>query len=201
MTATGIIVSKRDKFITLDDERFFSAWTPSVAYSDVSEGDVVKFAYVDKESGGKTYHNIKGKVELLEAGAGPRVPPADASTGGGAQGAARAAHDKPGNPPIHTQRSICRAVALKAAVDYLTPAVEHEVKVAASPAVEPSDVIDVAKVFEAYLTGDSDVVEAEALLDGVVHTHPLKEDSAVSPADIAAYIEAQMAAAKEEQAA
>lgn len=66
-TKTGLVesVSKDGKRFKLD-EAWYSVFNIASA-NGASVGDEVKFAYVEKESGGVMYNNIKGSVTVLSA--------------------------------------------------------------------------------------------------------------------------------------
>lgn len=158
MTAQGIIIRITDKFLDLSDGVSYSAWTPLVAYEDVSQGDEVSFIYLDKEGrGGKVYHNIQGTVALVRKG-----DTATSSVTAVATSPTRFERkEKPGDPPLHVSRSISRAVALKAAIEFLAA----QVSCGAIKSFTHDDAISVAKVFEGYLTGDDDMSKAEELVE------------------------------------
>lgn len=77
-TMKGVIngMSADQKRCKIGDEWYSVFALPSMGGAQV--GDEVKFAYVEKESGGKVYNNIKGSVTVIGKGGG-----ASASASGG----------------------------------------------------------------------------------------------------------------------
>jgi hypothetical protein len=126
----------------------------------VSPGDYVDFEFTEKPGTNKmtgapvTYRNIKGSVMGVPQGGSAPVPPTSGPMRGTVGGYVK--EEKPGTPILDTQRLILRQNALTAAVNYCNG---H--KTAASVL----DVIEIAKIFEAYTSGDDDLKEVQNSLD------------------------------------
>jgi hypothetical protein len=85
---TGVIesIGRTGKIIKLDDGEWYSAYKPD-DLNGAEEGDEVEFNMEARESGGKTYLNIKGKVTVLGGGGGgSREAPARTERPGGRGG-------------------------------------------------------------------------------------------------------------------
>ena len=78
-TMKGVIngMSADQKRCKIGDEWYSVFALPSMGGAQV--GDEVKFAYIEKESGGKVYNNIKGSVTVISKGGGASAPSAGGS--------------------------------------------------------------------------------------------------------------------------
>lgn len=147
--ATGTVQMVDGKFITVDGTRY-SAFAPSQIKCEV--GDVVNFEYVEKSGVNKfgaavVYKNIKGNV-YGKGGGGAAVAAAPRYS----SGASGMVASKVGEPILSKDRLILRQNALTAAVNFINHCDGRN---------NPEDVIKVAKIFEAYTSGDADLKEVE----------------------------------------
>jgi hypothetical protein len=108
---------------------------------EVDKGDVVQLTY---ETNAKGYNDVKGIAVMAK---GDPTPPANTGT-------PRIGRSFPVDP-LATERTINRQNALTAAVAF-TKGVD-------TVSLTPEDVIHVARIFEAYTTGDIDKAEAMAM--------------------------------------
>lgn len=157
MNKTGIISFIDGNKITVDGTKY-SAFNPAQIKANV--GDMVSFDYTEKHDVVKvgprtgqpvTYRNIKGDV----VPAGGHVAPSGVGTPPRGYTAPPA---KVGEPILAKDRLILRQNALTAAVNFCRDLV-------ADPA-DPDKVIEVAKKFEYYTSGDMDYDAAEKALAG-----------------------------------
>jgi hypothetical protein len=159
MNATGTIVKKNNKFITLDNGVGYSVWDAN-DLAAVNVGDTVEFVYYSKQSGDKTYNNIKGAVTVT--GSDPKAATAATSRGGSGGGGS---FDE-SSIPLDRQRSIIRQTCIKAAADVIDTEIGEDVEDIAKK------LIGLAERLEAYCAGDDDLAAAEAMLsnsaDGAV---------------------------------
>lgn len=165
-------MSRDGKRIKIDGD-WYGAYDPAQAgLTSVKYGDTVSFTYTVKDTGTAVYRNIKGKVTVSGVGSSTSSSgPYDGAVPSGAAPARATApthYDFPVGPRDR-QRSIIRQNSVTNAVN-LT-AVILGTKDAPSN-TDPSEivglahhVIDIAKVFEAYSTGDLDVAEAKAAVE------------------------------------
>ena len=147
--ATGIVDNVDGKFISMGGTRY-SAFAPTQIKCNA--GDTVTFEYVEKHSLNKfgnpvVYNNIKGNVY----GKGGPIPTPVAVSGYSGP----ASSSKVGEPILSKDRLILRQNALTAAVNFTKDA----------ETITPEQVIKVAKIFEAYTSGDADLKEVEDALN------------------------------------
>lgn len=164
MNGTIESMGKDGKRFKLDDGSWYSAFASSQLPAGLSAGDYVTFAYVEKGE----YRNIKGSVTKA-------TPPASTPTSAAGMAAAGSASDHPyldGKnyvkkmfpvPPLHPDRSIIRQNSLTHAVRIME---EYQFDVLGesrwSTAEEAaSAAVDIARIFEAYSTGEADARQAE----------------------------------------
>lgn len=144
-TVTGVVEAKTrtGKAIKLGED-WWSAYS-AATLADINKGDTVSFEGVLKGD----YKNIKGKV--TKTGEGTVVSSSSWKTG-----------DVPVlRPKLDRDRTIIRQNALTNARELVVGMGENEVE-GASDAVEK--IIQIAREFEAYTSGDLDIEEASAKL-------------------------------------
>jgi len=165
---TGFVERREGKSIWVEGERY-SAFTDENV--KVNPGDTCSFEYSEKHAiSTKTgtpivYKNIKGSVYPSGAPTGGVIVPLTQAPASPSQHVPVAQlTGKPGDPMLHTQRLILRQNALTASVNFLT----------SCPAVLWNDtayddyskiVIEMARSFEAYTSGDIDYQEVLNELD------------------------------------
>jgi hypothetical protein len=127
------------------DNEWYSVYTLS-SMGGAKVGDEVKFAYIEKESGGKIYNNIRGSVTVLVSGSAVAgVAPTPRATSGKSFG---------GESPERNM-SIIRQNALTNAVNFYNARQSHT----ASAEFEGVDdaitsVITVAEMFALFSSGE-----------------------------------------------
>jgi hypothetical protein len=129
------------------DGLWYSSFDPT-AIGDVGVGDTVSFSYVDKESGGVVYHNIRGKVTKNASS----VPAPSGSSGGRSHGRAE---DDVIARRIARQNALTNAVAL----------VNHNTSGGSkSPDYDSlvGLVVSIAKAFTRFTMGEVESAEATA---------------------------------------
>ena len=149
--SASVVSMRRDrKGFKLEDESWYSSFN---AISNVNMGDVVSFEYVKKGN----FNNIKGPVSVTGGSAS-----APTSSGGNSN----KGYSKRAGFPVATDdmgRAINRQSAIKAAIegvkDTMTDANRHKLDVESYSDL----VIDLARRFEAYTTGDLDTEIGKAL--------------------------------------
>lgn len=151
-TMTGLVENVDGKYITVNGIKF-SAFAPTQI--KCVPGENVTFEYVEKPGMNKfgqpvVYKNVKGNV-YGKGGAGPGAIPTPTYSGGGVS-----VTSKVGEPILSKDRLILRQNALTAAVNFVNENYDG---------AEPSTVIKVAKIFEAYTSGDADLKEVEDALN------------------------------------
>lgn len=150
-TMSGLVENVDGKYITVNGIKF-SAFAPTQI--KCVPGENVTFEYVEKPGMNKfgqpvVYKNIKGNV--YGKGGGVGVQPTPTFSGGGVS-----VTSKVGEPILSKDRLILRQNALTAAVNFVNKNYDG---------AEPSTVINVAKIFEAYTSGDADLKEVEDSLN------------------------------------
>lgn len=146
-TIEGIVsaVSVKTRNTKYGDKQATSFNIDGVWYSggfkpwEVDKGDVVQLTY---ETNAQGYNDVKGIAVMAK---GDPTPPANTGT-------PRIGRSFPVDP-LAPERTINRQNALTAAVAFLK----------LDEASTPEDVIHVARIFEAYTTGDIDKAEAMAM--------------------------------------
>lgn len=143
-TRTGTVEAVTNKFgkfnVLLDDGQWYSTkmeWKPSF---DVNKGDIISF---DAGPTGKYLSKVK------KTGSGAPTSPAPSSSGGVQRAPSGRTFPVGALAP---ERTINRQNALTNAVNYC------------DSEASPEEIVDIARIFEAYTTGDLDAAEAEAAM-------------------------------------
>lgn len=120
-------------------------------WDNVNVGDEV---FVTFQTTAQGYRNIKG-LTVVQAGSGGPVPssPAPKSGSGGGYNKGRSFPVE----PLAPERTINRQNALTAAVNFHVHQADGTTK---------EEIIETARYFEAYTTGDLDLAEAKAMAGG-----------------------------------
>lgn len=150
-------VGKDGKRFKLDDGSWYSAFASTQVPRDLAADDYVQFSYVEKGE----YRNIKGNVTKA-------TPPASSGmTAAGVSGASESEHpylDKKGYvlkmfpvPGLHPDRSIIRQNSLGHAINVLN----NRGWMADDCEKYAEAAVGVARIFEAYSTGEIDVELAD----------------------------------------
>jgi hypothetical protein len=146
--------ARTGKSIKVGDD-WYGAFSAS-QLDGVEKGDTVTFTYTVTEKGDKTYKNIKGNVKK-EAGASTPVS-ASSSGGGKSSGGGWVVKEFP-VPPLHPDRSIIRQNSLTHAGKVVEMFGHDGLD---SPDELAQAIVEIARIFEAYSTGESDKEAAEA---------------------------------------
>lgn len=161
-------VARSGKGIQVNGE-WYNSFTASQIPTDISSGDTVSFRYTETTKGDKTFRNIKGDVGKVAAtlrGESPSITTA-ASSGGGYGGKSFPV------PPLHPDRSIIRQNSLthatRVVIDGCPMAAEH------NPDDLANTIISVARIFEAYSTGEVDAEMARIAMGAAVEKSSAKE--------------------------
>ena len=138
----------------IDGNRYSGGFLKAGASPAATEGDTVEIMYDD----GTRFNNVKA-LTVVSRGSGISVSPA---SGGGASsgGSKYRQNGTEGGFPIHPlayERALDRRNALNAAILYAINTEE-------SKDIDTEMIIDIAKRFEAYTTGDLDREEAMAMM-------------------------------------
>lgn len=120
------------------EDSWFSVFSES-QLGGASIGDGVGFTYVEKEKDGRVFLNIKGNVSVKN----PGIVPAPAAI-------PLVSKQKTGEPSLSKDRLILRQNALTNANTTLK-----------NDSPSPEEVIKVARLYEAYTSGDLDLALAE----------------------------------------
>lgn len=155
---SGVVqsVGRDGKRVQVDGSWYSAFASSQFPKSGVNKGDVVEFTYVQKGE----YNNIKGSVEVKAAPASAPVTGAAPSSGGGSFTNSRGFVEKQFPvPPLHPDRSIIRQNSLGHACEVWT--ILSDMDSGASPEEAAAQVIEIARYFEAYSTGDLDNGVAE----------------------------------------
>lgn len=120
------------------EDSWFSVFSES-QLGGASIGDGVGFTYVEKEKDGRVFLNIKGNVSVKN----PGIVPAPAAI-------PLVSKQKTGEPSLSKDRLILRQNALTNANTTLK-----------GDSPSPEEVIKVARLYEAYTSGDLDLALAE----------------------------------------
>ena len=150
--AEGVIeaVTKDGKGFLIDGV-WYKCFT--TAMMKAQKGDFVSFSYKTVEKDGRTYHNVNGIVSgnSSDSGATPNTGSVSRVTG-----AAAPARDPLMLPVMLTrERAIIRQSSLAQAVNLGT---------ASAHILSVQEIIEIAREFEAYASGDSDIEAAKAAL-------------------------------------
>lgn len=151
-----IVSMRRDrKGFKLGDDTWYSSFN---AIKNVERGDVVSFEFVTKGS----FNNIKGDVSVGEGGG--TTSASDKGTSGGSSWVKSA----PKKFPVAVDDSV-RAINRQSAVAQATAAMKDrftDAKLQKMPADEYTEhVIEMARFYEAYTTGDIDVELGTAMAE------------------------------------
>lgn len=154
-TYTGYVQEIKDgKRLKMDDGNWYGAFSASQC-SGIAVGDYVSFSYqtTPPKPDGRTFNNIKGNVRK-EASKAPAAAPAASE--------AKPAYGGYGQkvfpvPALHGDRSIIRQNSLGHAVDIVV----NTYKEGASAEEIAEKAIEIARIFEAYSSGDLDAALAE----------------------------------------
>ena len=140
-TGTIEAISKDGKrFLLTETNKWYSCFAASQMKGQ--RGDTVEFNFDTVVKGANTYQNVKGNVRVV----GTSARPVEGSSEG---------RDSPRMPmgllPVQLarERAIIRQNALTAAVNYC-----------GGPGTSPSEVLDIARIFESYTSGDMDIASA-----------------------------------------
>ena len=164
MTATGIITKINSKFATLSDGQSYSlprGFNPA-SFPGWGIGAEVTLQYTPNVSpkNGQTYLNVVPNG-ITVSGVAPAAPIGTPPPSGGGH-APSAAAKAPGEVILDRQRSIIR----QSSVNYASHVVGQIVDNGWVLEDIADAVLDVAKRFEAYCSGDADLELALKLLDG-----------------------------------
>jgi hypothetical protein len=149
-TVTGKVESMRQdrKGIKVNGE-WYAAFASS-QLKGIEWKDEVTFQVATTEKNGKTYKNIKGDVEKAGGGSSTTAPSASP--------AVMAAAAVWPQPVDARSRSIIRQNSMSNAVKYAAAFMQDG-------GASPDDVVAVARVFEAYCTGESDSRDDQPFTD------------------------------------
>ena len=148
-TGTIEAISKDGKrFLLTETGKWYSCFSTSQMKG--SRGDSVEFNFDSVTKGENTYQNVKGNVRVVGTSARPVEGASSPSSGD--SGTRMPMNLLP--VQLSRERAIIRQNALTAAVNYWSAA-PADTK---SPA--PSDVLEVARIFESYTSGDMDIAKA-----------------------------------------
>lgn len=143
----GTVEKAFDKAIVVSGVRY-GAYKPE-QLAGAKQGDEVQFDF--KENG--QYKNISGNVRVVNKSAAPKAAPSSGNT----SSRSSRANGEEGGFPLHEksyERALDRRNAINAAVAYAA--------LAKLKPESPGEIVDIAREFEAYTTGDTDK-EMEAL--------------------------------------
>jgi hypothetical protein len=156
MTGTITAKARTGKSIQLEDGNWYSAFNAS-QIGDVEKGDTVEFSY--KVNG--RYRNIQGNVSKSASSSASSSAPASSGRGGRTY----RANGEEGGFPIHPlayERALDRRNAVSAASAIVAAEIAR--------GTEYEDVaeatLSLARVFEAYSTGDEDRAAMAAMMGG-----------------------------------
>ena len=154
---TGVVesVARTGKSIKVQGE-WYGAFAAS-SLNGCKAGDNVSFAWAPSKDG--QYKNIKGSVNVSGGGAATPAPAEPSAPRGASSGGSygRSSITFP-LPPLDGQRVIVRQNALGHATKLVVETGGHASKNKQDLAQE---IIDLARLFEAYVAGDLDVALAE----------------------------------------
>jgi hypothetical protein len=151
LRTTGTIeaITKDGKgFLLQGTGKWYRCFTPAMLKAQ--RGDEVSFSYTEKVgSNGVTYNNVAG---IVTGASGASNPPSGNTGTVSSSGVSR---DPLMLPVMLTrERAIIRQSSLAQAVNYCAGANE----------VTPNEVIEIARIFEAYASGDMDIEMAKSAL-------------------------------------
>lgn len=157
---SGVVESKRRDGKAIQVEgKWFSIFMGD-ALDSVNKGDYVEFMYTEKANpaGGDSYKNIKGSVTKKTP---PASTPMSAFPAASAAGSARAMYAKEFPvPPLHPDRSIIRQNSLAHATKVIIDGCYNPGGLGAEMDCAEK-IIAVARIFEAYSTGELDASIAD----------------------------------------
>ena len=146
LTGTIEAISKDGKrFLLTETGKWYSCFTSSQMKGE--RGDSVEFNFDSVTKGENTYQNVKGNVRVVGTSARPVEGATAGDTGGGS------ARMPMGLLPVQLarERAIIRQNALSAAVNFCNRS---------SASCTAMSVLDIARVFESYTSGDMDITKA-----------------------------------------
>lgn len=154
---SGVVqaVGRDGKRVQVDGSWYSAFASSQFPKSGVNKGDVVEFTYVQKGE----YNNIKGSVEVKAAPASMPTTGAAPSSGSGYTNSRGFVEKQFPVPPLHPDRSIIRQNSLGHAYDVWNMLGDFDRTI--PPAEAAAQVIEIARYFEAYSTGDLDNEVAE----------------------------------------
>lgn len=149
ITGTIKAVTGDGKRFKLDNDEWYGVYSASMLKAKV--GDMVGFDYASVEKAGRTFHNVKGSISILSSS-----PIIMASSGVSGPTFSR----PEAILPVHMSKDRCiiRQNSLTNAVAYCSSQFQDE-------EVSIQRVIEVAREFEAYSTGDADIAEAKLMAE------------------------------------
>lgn len=160
---SGVVdsVARSGKSLKIGDT-WYGAFAAS-SLNGAKVGDNVSFTYTTTEKAGVTYHNIKGSVSISDSS--PAASPGKPAAGGGY--APKSARSFPVGP-LDPERSIIRQNAMTQANTALNNWAQLTgTSIAFGIVAYAEQVIEIAKMFEAYAAGDNDLLEATKALEDV----------------------------------
>lgn len=139
----GVVeATKRDRKAFCIDDLWYSVYSPS-QMDGVEKGCEVEFDFIKKGE----WNNVKGNVKVLSSDGGTAVEVT--------VGKASLARER----SIVRQNALGHATALCISQGFDSDA-DNNISLA-------NEIVSIARVFEAYATGDSDIAEAEAALKAI----------------------------------
>jgi len=145
----GIVeAKKKDKTALKIGEDWFSSYM-GISIKDVEPGDRIRFTF--KKNG--RWNNIQGDVDILEKGDGGSTNMTNPSR------SEEPVVVKQGDVHLKTERAIIRQNALTNAVKYASDFADRVIT--EEEYNTPENIIEIAKKFEAYTSGDLDLENAK----------------------------------------
>ncbi len=158
MRAEGVIeaLTKDGKGFLIDGQ-WYKCFTP--AMMKATKGDFVSFSYKQVEKDGRTYNNVSGVV----SGSGTSGVTPNSGTVSKVSGATQSVQRDPLMLPVllTRERAIIRQSSLAQAVNYCQSANNSGKGIGD---FDTSEVINIAREFEAYASGDLDIETAKQSL-------------------------------------
>lgn len=163
MIGTVTAKARTGKSIQMDDGNWYSAFAASQIGESIAVGDSVEFSY--KVNG--RYRNIQGNVTKSSGGASSAPASSGGSRPAATGGRTYRANGEEGGFPIHPlayERALDRRNAVTAAASIIAAEI--------SRGTEFEDVgsatLELARMFEAYSTGDEDRMAMAAMMSSDV---------------------------------
>lgn len=167
-TGTVDKLARNGKAFTLSEDPgtiWYTSFAPS-QLNGCNSGDQVSFGFIEKLSGGMTFNNIKGDVNIISKGSGSVVLPTTGASPPMTFGSITLSKD----------RSIARQNACNVAATFLQEGFRRMDITIDGEDTDGSEIssdkiatliLSVAKQIEAYTTGDSDKAEVLAEVDNI----------------------------------